>query len=61
VQRRRYVRATDVPAVRAILEKRREERHSERLANTQSLRSWRQLLQLVEDYEARIHEERERL
>src|SRR5215212_3832528 len=32
VQRRRYVPATDVPAVCAILEKRREQRRAERLA-----------------------------
>jgi hypothetical protein len=60
-QRRRYVRARDVPAVRAILEKRREHDRTERLVHALSLRSWRQLARLVEDYEARIHEERERL
>src|SRR5215207_2429629 len=32
IQRRRYVRSGDVPAVRAILEKRREEWRAERLA-----------------------------
>src|SRR5918995_6512535 len=32
IQRRRYVRTDDVPAVRAILEKRREQRRGERLA-----------------------------
>src|SRR5688500_9686032 len=42
IQRRRYVRAADVPAVRAILEKRREQRRVERLAHALSLRSWRQ-------------------
>src|SRR5215208_790284 len=41
-QRRRYVRAVDVPAVRAILKKRREHRRVERLAHALSLRSWRQ-------------------
>src|SRR5215213_2742040 len=51
VQRRRYVRAVDVPAVRAILETRREQRTTERLAHALSLRSWRQLAQLVEEYE----------
>src|SRR5215207_4316199 len=59
IQRRRYVRAADVPAVQAVLEKRRQERRAERLAHALSLRSWRQLAQLVEEYEARIHEERE--
>src|SRR5215212_9831911 len=39
-QRRRYVRAADVPAVRAILEKRREQRRFERLAFAMSMRSW---------------------
>jgi hypothetical protein len=61
IQRRRYVRAADVPAVQAILEKRREQRAADRLAHALSLRSWRQLARLVEDYEARIREERERL
>jgi hypothetical protein len=60
IQRRRYVRAADVPAVQTILEKRREHRRVERLAHALSLRSWRQLARLVEDFEARIHEERER-
>ena len=58
VQRRRYVRAADVPAVQAVLEQRRHQRRAERLAHALSLRSWRQLAHLVEEYEARIHEER---
>jgi hypothetical protein len=61
VQRRRYVRAADVPTVRAILEQRREQRRIERLEHALSLRTWRQLARLVEDYEAHIDEERERL
>lgn len=60
VQRRRYVRAVDVPAVRAILEKRRDERRLDRLALVLSLRSWRELAQWVAEYEARLREERER-
>jgi hypothetical protein len=60
IQRRRYVRTTDVPVVRAILEKRREQRRAERLALALSLLSWRQLARLVEDYEARLEEEWER-
>lgn len=59
IQRRRYVRAADVPAVRAILETRREDRRLDRLALALSLRSWRELAQLVEDAEARLREERE--
>jgi hypothetical protein len=59
IQRRRYVRAVDVTEVRAILEKRREHDRTERLVHALSLRSWRQLARLVEDYESRIHEERE--
>ena len=61
IQRRRYVRAADVPAVQAVLEKRRHQRRAERLVHALSLRSWRQLTRLVENYEARIHEEREHL
>ena len=59
IQRRRYVRAADVPAVAAILEQRREQRRAERLAHALSLRSWRELARLVEEYEARLREERE--
>jgi hypothetical protein len=58
-QRRRYVRQRDVPAVRAILDRRREQRRIERLAHALSLRSWRELVRLAQDYETRIREERE--
>jgi hypothetical protein len=60
VQRRRYVPAADVPAVRGILETRREQRRAERLAFAMSLRSWRELAAWVAAYEARLREERER-
>ena len=59
IQRRRYVRAGDVPAVRAILEKRRDARRLDRLALSLSLRSWRDLSRWVAEYEARLREERE--
>jgi hypothetical protein len=58
IQRRRYVRAVDVPAVKAVLENRREERRTERMTLALSLRTWRELARLVEDYEARVYEER---
>jgi hypothetical protein len=58
IQRRRYVRATDVPAVRAILEKRREQRAAERLALALSLRSWRELSGWIAEYEASLTRER---
>ena len=58
VQRRRYVRAHDVPAVRAILETRREQRRTERLAFAMSLRSWRDLCRWVGEYEASLRDER---
>jgi len=61
IQRRRYVRAADVPAVRAILEKRREQRRAERLAFALSLRSWRELSTWVAEYEAQLQAERKRL
>src|SRR5215211_5722120 len=54
VQRRRYVRAADVPAVRAILEKRRTERNLHRLAFALSMHSWRGLDRLVAEVEARL-------
>ena len=57
IQRRRYVRTGDVPAVRAILEKRREQRATERLALALSLRSWRELGRWVCQYEASLREE----
>src|SRR5215212_6367390 len=57
IQRRRYVRAADVPAVRAILEKRREQRATERLALALSTRTWRELSGWIAEYEARLHAE----
>src|SRR5688500_17190666 len=54
IQRRRYVRAADVPAVRAMLEKRREQRCTERLALALSMRSWRELGRWVAEYEASL-------
>jgi hypothetical protein len=61
IQRRRYVRAADVPAVRAILEQRRAERAMERLAFTLSLQSWRDLSRWVAEYEAALRGERTEL
>jgi hypothetical protein len=57
VQRRRYVRARDVPVVQAILDKRHEQRRTERLALALSFRTWRHLARLVEDYEAYLRAE----
>ncbi len=59
IHRRRYVRAADVPLVRAILETRREDRRLDRLALALSMRSWRELAAWVTQYEARLREERE--
>jgi hypothetical protein len=59
-QRRRYVRGADVLAVRAILEKRREQRATERLALALSTRTWRELSGWIAEYEARLHAEQER-
>ncbi len=59
IQRRRYVRAPDVPAVRAILEKRREQRRAERLALGLSMHSWRELGAWVAAVEARLREQGE--
>ncbi|MDQ3695600.1 MAG: hypothetical protein M3464_18575 [Chloroflexota bacterium] len=61
VQRRRYVKATEVPLVRAILQQRRAERQWERLEHALGLRTWRQLARRVETYEARLHEQGEQL
>ena len=61
IQSRRYVRAADVPAVRAILEKRREQRATERLALALSTRTWRELSGWIAELEARLHAEREHL
>ena len=58
LQRRRYVRAADVPAVRAILAWRREQRRRERLTHAVSLQSWRRLAQFVAEYEAILAAER---
>ena len=57
-QRRRYVCAADVPAVRAVIEKRREQRRFERLAFAMSMRSWRDLCRWVAEYEASLRDER---
>jgi hypothetical protein len=59
IQRRRYVRAADVAAVRAILENRRAQRQRERLALALSLRSWRDLGAWVAEVEARLREQEE--
>ena len=59
-QRRRYVRQSDRDAVRALLEKRRDERRRERLEHAIGLMTWRQMARLVEDYEARIQAEQDR-
>ena len=59
IQRRRYVHASDVPAVRAILEKRRTERNLQRLAFALSLHSCRGLDRLVAEVEARLRAEGE--
>jgi hypothetical protein len=59
IQRRRYVRASDVPAVRAMLEKRRTERNLQRLAFALSLHSCRGLDRLVAEVEARLRAEGE--
>jgi Family of unknown function (DUF6788) len=60
IQRRRYVRATDVAAVRSILKKRRRQRREERLVHAVSLRSWRALARLAEEYETHLREDKER-
>jgi hypothetical protein len=58
-QRRRYVRAADVPAVRAILATRRAARQRERLILSLSRQTWRELASLIEDIEARLRDEQE--
>jgi hypothetical protein len=58
-QRRRYVRAADVPDVRTILEKRRRERNLHRLAFALSLHASQGLDQLLAEVEAQLREERE--
>lgn len=59
ILRRRYVRAADVPAVRAILERRRMRRRVGRLILSRSMRSWRELGRLAAEYEALLADERE--
>src|SRR5215207_1939346 len=61
LQRRCYVRRADVPAVCAILDQRREQQRHDRLFHALSLKSWRQLAQLAEDFAARLRDEREQL
>ncbi len=59
VHRRRYVRAADLPAVRAIIDRRRQERFQERLDHAIGMMTWRQMARQLEAIEARIREERE--
>jgi hypothetical protein len=59
IQRRRYVRSADVPAVRGILEERRAQRQREQLVLALSLRSWRELSAWVAEVEARLREQEE--
>lgn len=56
IQRRRYVTAAEVPAVRAILDQRRDARRRERLEHALSTRTWRQLARQIEMYEAQLRE-----
>jgi hypothetical protein len=56
VQRRCYVRAADVPAVLAILDRRQDERRRERLEHALGLMTWRQMARQVEAYEERLRE-----
>jgi hypothetical protein len=58
VQRRRYVRAADVEAVRAVIEARRAERRAERLAFALAMGSWREHLRWVAECEAALRDER---
>ncbi len=57
VQRRRYVTAADVDAVRAILSKRRDERRRHRIEHALGLLTWRQLARQIEAYEAGLREQ----
>ena len=59
IQRRLYVRRSDVPAVRAILGARREQRRAERQVLAQSMQNWRELGQWIEDVETRLRAELE--
>ena len=58
-QRRLYVRQDDRDAVRAIIARRRHERVQERLNHADGMMTWRRMARLVEEYEARLREERE--
>ena len=60
IQRRRYVRAADVPAVRAILAHRRAQRRADQQALADALHLWRALDRLVKEYEARLPDDQER-
>ncbi|MDQ3694144.1 MAG: hypothetical protein M3464_11005 [Chloroflexota bacterium] len=57
VQRRRYVKAADVPTVRAILTKRRAARRRERIEQALGLLAWRRLTRHIETYEAHLREQ----
>ena len=57
-QRRRYVRAADVPAVRAILDERHAAQRRERLDHARATVTWRQMARQLDAIEARIREER---
>src|SRR5215207_3942596 len=59
IQRRRYVRAADVPEVRAILKKRRTQRNLQRLAFALSLHASHGLDRLLAEVEARLGAEGE--
>jgi hypothetical protein len=61
IQRRRYVRAIDVPVVRAILLQRRAERRAERQAFALALGSWRELTNWIAEVEAILGGERPNL
>ena len=51
VQRRRYVRAAELPAVRAVVEGRRLADQAERLVLGQSLETWRGMRRWLRDLE----------
>ena len=51
VQRRRYVPAVDLPAVRSVVEGRRAAEQAERLVLGQSLETWRGMRRWVRDLE----------
>jgi hypothetical protein len=57
-QYRRYVRQSDRDAVRAILDRRRQERFQERFDHAVGMMTWRQIVRQLEAIEARIREER---